>query len=141
MGETVAKSSKLSEKLGDIEWFTGIYFIYKRFLYERKQIERWLEKGEPKLTRYLGASDRQEWAEWFASEEKKTLGQKIKSENENIAASIVKMNKKLMKKNLPGNFLHHASLNRHSQEESKIAISEVVKEYDELDERGMLGDP
>ena len=36
IGEAVAKSSKLSSKLGNIEWFTGIYFVYKRFLYERK---------------------------------------------------------------------------------------------------------
>jgi len=37
------------------------------------------------------------------------------------------MNKKIMKKSLPGNFLFHAALERHSEEESKIAVSEIVK--------------
>ena len=32
-----------------------------------------------------------------------------------------------MKKNLPNNFLHFASLSKHDSEESKIAVSEVVK--------------
>lgn len=32
MGEGVAKSSKISAKLEGIEWFVGIYFVYKRFL-------------------------------------------------------------------------------------------------------------
>lgn len=38
MGEGVAKSSRISAKLQGVEWFTGIYFVYKRFLYERKKI-------------------------------------------------------------------------------------------------------
>jgi hypothetical protein len=38
MGEGVAKSSRISNKLDGVEWFTGIYFIYKRFLLERKKI-------------------------------------------------------------------------------------------------------
>jgi hypothetical protein len=33
------------------------------------------------------------------------------------------MNKKVMKKNIPENFRYHASLNNHSEEESKIAVS------------------
>jgi hypothetical protein len=52
MGESVAKSSRISEKLEGIEWFTGIYFIYKRFLFERKNVEKWLEKNVPNITRY-----------------------------------------------------------------------------------------
>ena len=53
IGEAVAKTSKLSSKLGNIEWFTGIYFVYKRILFERKKVLLWLQKKMPyKLTRY-----------------------------------------------------------------------------------------
>lgn len=45
IGEAVAKTSRLDKKLSGIEWFTGIYFLYKRFMLERKKIEKWLEKG------------------------------------------------------------------------------------------------
>ena len=45
-----------------------------------------------------------------------------------------------MKKNLPANILFHASLQSYSSEESKIIISEVVKEFDSLEEHGMLDD-
>ena len=37
IGETVAKTSRLDEKLNGIEWFTGVYFLYKRFTLERKK--------------------------------------------------------------------------------------------------------
>lgn len=46
-----------------------------------------------------------------------------------------------MKKNLPGNFLYHASLNQQSPEESKIIVSEVVKEFDSIEEKDLLSDP
>lgn len=46
-----------------------------------------------------------------------------------------------MKKNLPGNFLFHAALNRQSEEESKIAVSEIVREFDVLEENNLINDP
>lgn len=33
MGEAVAKTAKLSKKLEKIEWYVGVYFLYKRFYY------------------------------------------------------------------------------------------------------------
>lgn len=34
MGEAVAKTAKLSKKLDNkLEWYTGVYFLYKRFFY------------------------------------------------------------------------------------------------------------
>lgn len=33
IGEAVAKSSKLDKKLEGVEWFIGVYFLYKRFLF------------------------------------------------------------------------------------------------------------
>jgi len=38
MGEAVAKSGKLSKKLEHVDWYVGVYFLYKRFYYERKKI-------------------------------------------------------------------------------------------------------
>ena len=52
MGEAPAKSSNMDQnKFGKIEWFTGMYFLYKRFIYERKKIQKWLENGDPMLAR------------------------------------------------------------------------------------------
>lgn len=50
MGEAVGKSQK-STKGVEVEWFTGVFYIYKRFLRERKSMEACLEKGENKLSR------------------------------------------------------------------------------------------
>lgn len=47
MGESVAKSSKISKKLEPVEWFTGVYFLYKRFMFERKRVEKMLANKEP----------------------------------------------------------------------------------------------
>ena len=38
MGEAVAKTAKISKKLQGIDWYVGVYFLYKRFFYERKKI-------------------------------------------------------------------------------------------------------
>jgi len=49
----VAKTPKVSKKIEKVtEWYVGVYFLYKRFLYERKKIEKYLKEGIPKLTRY-----------------------------------------------------------------------------------------
>lgn len=45
MGEAVSKSQKVCKGFVDVEWFTGIYFLYKRFFRERQKIEQWLEDG------------------------------------------------------------------------------------------------
>ena len=42
MGEYVSQTNKISKKLSNVEWFVGVFFLYKRFLYERKKIEKWL---------------------------------------------------------------------------------------------------
>lgn len=78
-------------------------------------------------------SNSAEWEQWHESEEKKTVEEKVKKENQNILESILKMNKKIMKKNLPGNFLYQASLSKLFDEESKIIVSEIIKEYDTLE--------
>ena len=51
MGEAVAKTAKISKKLQGIDWYVGVYFLYKRFFYERKKIEKYLLDETPKLTR------------------------------------------------------------------------------------------
>ena len=51
MGEAVAKTAKISKKLQGIDWYVGVYFLYKRFFYERKKIEKYLLDEIPKLTR------------------------------------------------------------------------------------------
>lgn len=33
MGEAVAKSSKLIKKLEGVQWYVGVYFLYKRFFH------------------------------------------------------------------------------------------------------------
>ena len=42
IGEAVAKTSKISKKLQGIEWYIGLYFVYKRFYFERKKIYEYL---------------------------------------------------------------------------------------------------
>lgn len=38
-----------------------------------------------------------------------------------------------MKKSLPKNFAHYATLSKHDPEESKVSVSEIVKIYDSLE--------
>ena len=116
-----------THKLGNIEWFTGMYFMYKRFIYERKKIQNWLENGEAKVARVRSEVEKRDWEEWLGTEEKGRVLEKLQKENETIVNSIIKMNKKMMKKKLPPNILFYASLQNFSSEESKIIISEVVK--------------
>jgi hypothetical protein len=52
MGEAVAKTSKISKKLEGVDWYTGLYFLYKRFFHERRKIEKYLLEEKPYLTRY-----------------------------------------------------------------------------------------
>ena len=45
IGEAVAKTSRLDKKLEKVEWFVGIFFLYKRFYFERKKILEWFLKN------------------------------------------------------------------------------------------------
>ena len=49
----MAKTPKIAKKVETVtDWYVGAYFLYKRFLYERKKMEKYLKEGTPKLTRY-----------------------------------------------------------------------------------------
>ena len=130
----------MNKKLDNVEWFTGMYFMYKRFTYERKKIQSWLENNEAKLAREKSDLDEKDWEQWVRTEEKSATLAKMQKENETIVNSIIKINKKIMKKNLPLSILFYASLKNFSFEESKIIISEVVQEFDFLEENKMLED-
>ena len=94
MGEAVAKTAKISKKLQGIDWYVGVYFLYKRFFYERKKIEKYLLDETPKLTRNEDFG-LQEWREWLAKGERDTLLNKCQEDNKNIEESLKKMMKKM----------------------------------------------
>ena len=83
MGEAVAKTAKMSKKLQGVDWYVGVYFLYKRFFYERKRIEKYLLEFIPKLTRYQPFGS-QEWKQWLAKGERDTLLNKCQEDNRNI---------------------------------------------------------
>lgn len=47
IGETAAKSANIAPKLKKIDWFPGVYFLYKRFYHERLKIEKSITLKEP----------------------------------------------------------------------------------------------
>ena len=140
MGEAVAKTAKLAKKLEKIEWYTGVYFLYKRFFLERKRIERFLEESVPKLTRHEPFGQ-QEWNEWLMKDERELMLEKCKTDNENIEVSIRRMAKKMEGKQLPPRVMNNAPLSRQNAESTRIAVEFVVDEYDQAVEQQLLGDP
>lgn len=79
----------------------GVYFLYKRFFYERKKIEKYLKEGIPKLTRYDEGINQDEWELYLKSNDRQELLKKVTEENIKITQSIQKMQGKLMGRKVP----------------------------------------
>ncbi len=81
MGEAVGKSQKATKPLQGIDWFTGVYYVYKRFIRERKKIENWLEEGLNKFYRGDRPLDQFAFDKWLKSSHRTALLEKIRRDN------------------------------------------------------------
>lgn len=132
MGEAVGKSQKATKGLTHIEWFTGVFYIYKRFLKERKNMEAWLDRKQNRLVRPGKAIDQAAFDKWASSEQRTTLLAKVKKDNAEIEKAINKMHQSILKRNIDPRVVKHADLAVYSEEDSFIAMEYGLAECDDL---------
>lgn len=132
MGEAVGKSQKATKTLHDIDWFTGVYYIYKRFFRERKKIEGWLEEGRNKFSRGGKLLDQVAFDKWLKSTHRTALLEKIKRDNVEIEKAINKMHHTVLKKNVSPRVVKHAALDRIGEEDSFLAMEYALNEVNDI---------